>query len=69
MNIRTKRAELCRASKRLSTLTFSDKSSFKAVQRDKDRSYNTHLQHKEVYNKWDFYNNLIKAMEKKEEII
>ena len=69
MNIRTKRAQLSQASRRLQTLSYCDKSSPKAIQHDKDRSYKTQQDHKKAYDKYNFYDKLIKAMEKKEEII
>lgn len=64
MNIRTKRNKLAFASKKLSILSFSDKVSKKQLAKDKIRSINTQKQHKEMYNKFKFYDNIIKAMEK-----
>lgn len=63
MNIRVKRMQLCTASRRLSVLSMCDKISKKEILKDNDRASHTREDHKKIYNKWSFYDNLIKAMD------
>lgn len=61
MNIRIERNKLAKASKKLSILSFSDKVSRKQLAKDKERSLNTQKQHCDMYKKYKFYDNFIKA--------